>query len=199
MKLANRITFLRIIISFIIVLILLFPFDSAGITTLKIFVNESIVVDIKYIIVGFLFIIASFTDFLDGFIARKCNCCTDFGTMMDSIADKILINSSLVLLATIGFIHPVIAVVVVIRDIVVDSIKRYVASKGLVLGSIKTAKLKTVLFMVSITMILFYNLPFELINLKIADIILVVATIISVSSMIEYFSKMDKIIKEIKN
>ena len=73
------------------------------------------------------------------------------------------------------------------------------ASKGLVLGSIKTAKLKTVLFMVSITMILFYNLPFELINLKIADIILVVATIISVSSMIEYFSKMDKIIKEIKN
>ena len=48
-------------------------------------------------------------------------------------------------------------------------------------------------------MILFYNLPFELINLKIADIILVVATIISVSSMIEYFSKMDKIIKEIKN
>jgi CDP-diacylglycerol--glycerol-3-phosphate 3-phosphatidyltransferase len=199
MKLANRITFLRIIISFIIVLILLFPFDSAGITTLKIFVNESIVVDIKYIIVGFLFIIASFTDFLDGFIARKYNCCTDFGTMMDSIADKILINSSLVLLATIGFIHPVIAVVVVIRDIVVDSIKRYVASKGLVLGSIKTAKLKTVLFMVSITMILFYNLPFELINLKIADIILVVATIISVSSMIEYFSKMDKIIKEIKN
>jgi len=199
MKLANRITFLRIIISFILVLILLFPFDSAGITTLKIFVNESIVVDIKYIIVGFLFIIASFTDFLDGFIARKYNCCTDFGTMMDSIADKILINSSLVLLATIGFIHPVIAVVVVIRDIVVDSIKRYVASKGLVLGSIKTAKLKTVLFMVSITMILFYNLPFELINLKIADIILVVATIISVSSMIEYFSKMDKIIKEIKN
>jgi len=178
---------------------LLFPFDSAGITTLKIFVNESIVVDIKYIIVGFLFIIASFTDFLDGFIARKYNCCTDFGTMMDSIADKILINSSLVLLATIGFIHTVIAVVVVIRDIVVDSIKRYVASKGLVLGSIKTAKLKTVLFMVSITMILFYNLPFELINLKIADIILVVATIISVSSMIEYFSKMDKIIKEIKN
>lgn len=197
MKLANRITFLRIIISFIIVLILLFPFDSAGITTLKIFVSESIVVDIKYIVVGVLFIIASFTDFLDGFIARKYNCCSDFGTIMDSIADKILIDSTLVLLATIGFIHPVIAIVVIIRDIVVDSIKRYVASKGMVLGSIKTARLKTILFMVSISMILFYNLPFELINLKIADIILVVATIISVSSLFEYFNHMKKILNKL--
>lgn len=195
MNLPNRITFLRIIIALIIVLILLFPFDSAGIITYKIFVNESIVVDIKYIIVGVLFILASITDFLDGYFAKKLNCCTDFGKMIDAVADKALIDSVLVLLATIGFIHPVIAIVVIIRDIAVDSIKRYAASKGLVLGSIKLARVKTILFMVSISMILFYNLPFELLNLKIADIILVVATIISVVSGIEYYSFMNKVLK----
>lgn len=195
MKLPNRISFSRIVIALLIVVILLFPFDSAGITTLKLFVNESIVVDVKYLVVGVLFVIASFTDFLDGFVARKKNCHTDFGKMIDAIADKILIDSVLILLATIGFIHPVIAVVVMIRDVAVDSIKRYAASRGIVIGSIKLAKVKTVLFMVSISMILFYNLPFELFNLKIADIILVVATIMSIVSGFEYYSYIKKELK----
>ena len=180
MKLPNRISFSRIVIALLIVVILLFPFDSAGITTLKLFVNESIVVDVKYLVVGVLFVIASFTD---------------FGKMIDAIADKILIDSVLILLATIGFIHPVIAVVVMIRDVAVDSIKRYAASRGIVIGSIKLAKVKTVLFMVSISMILFYNLPFELFNLKIADIILVVATIMSIVSGFEYYSYIKKELK----
>ena len=195
MKLPNRISFSRIVIALLIVVILLFPFDSAGIDTLKIFVNESIVVDIKYIIVGILFVIASLTDFFDGYFARKNNCCTDFGKMIDAIADKVLIDSVLVLLATIGFIHPVIAVVVMIRDVAVDSIKRYAASRGLVIGSIKLAKVKTILFMISISMILFYNLPFELFNLKIADILLVVATMMSVVSGFEYYSYVKKKLK----
>ena len=195
MKLPNRISFSRIVIALFIVVILLFPFDSAGINTLKIFVNESIVVDIKYIIVGVLFVVASLTDFFDGFVARKRNCCTDFGKMIDAIADKILIDSVLILLATIGFIHPVIAVIVMIRDVAVDSIKRYAASRGVVIGSIRLAKVKTILFMVSISMILFYNLPFELFNLKIADIILAVATIMSIVSGFEYYSFIVKKLK----
>lgn len=195
MKLANRITYFRIIATIVIIIILLFPFDSAGIITPKLFFNESIVVDLKYIIVGIIFVLASISDYFDGYFARKYNCCTDFGKMIDAIADKILIDSVLILLATIGFIHPVIAVVVMIRDVMVDSIKRYAASKGEVLGSIGLARVKTILFMVSISMILFYNLPFEFINLKIADIILVIATIISVVSGIEYYSYMKKCLK----
>ena len=105
------------------------------------------------------------------------------------------IDSILILLATIGFIHPVIAVVVIIRDVAVDSIKRYCASRGLILGSIKLARVKTILFMISISMILFYNLPFELFNLKIADILLVVATIMSVVSGFGYYSYMKKRLK----
>ena len=195
MNLPNKISFSRIIISLLIISILLFPFDSAGLTTLKVFVNESIVLDIKYIIVGVLFLIAAFTDYLDGYIARKNNCCSDFGKMIDAIADKVLIDSVLILLATIGFIHPVIAVVVMVRDVAVDSIKRYAASRGVVIGSIRLAKVKTVLFMISISMILFYNLPFELINLKIADILLVVATIMSIVSGFEYYGYIRKNLK----
>ena len=188
MKVPDKISFSRIIIAVIIMIILLFPFDSAGITTYKIFVNEAIVVDIKYLIVAGLFIIASFTDFLDGYYAKKHNCETDFGKMIDAIADKILIDSTLVLLATIGFIHPAIAVIVLVRDVAVDSMKRYAASKGLIIGSSKLAQAKTILFMIAITMILLYNLPFELWNLKIADIVLVVATTMSIISGIEYYN-----------
>ena len=195
MKLPNKISFSRIVIALLIVVILLFPFDSAGITTPRVFINESIVVDIKYIIVGVLFVIASLTDFFDGYVARKRGCCSDFGKMIDAIADKVLIDSVLVLLATIGFVHPFIAVVVMIRDVAVDSIKRYAASRGLVIGSIKLAQAKTIVFMVSISMILFYNLPFELLNLKIADILLVIATIMSVVSGFEYYGYVKKKLK----
>ena len=193
MKTADKISFSRIIIAIMIMIILLFPFDSAGITTYKIFVNETIVVDIKYLIVAGLFIIASFTDFLDGYYAKKHNCSTDFGKMIDAIADKILIDSTLILLATIGFIHPAIAVMV--RDVAVDSMKRYAASKGLIIGSSKLAKIKTILFMIAITMILLYNLPFELWNLKIADIVLVVATTMSIISGFEYYNYLKNKIK----
>ena len=189
---ANRISISRIVIAILIIAILLFPFDSAGIITYKIFVNEKMVLDIKYIIVGILVIMASLTDFLDGYVARKTNNCTDFGKMIDAIADKILIDSVLILLATIGFIHPVVAVIVIIRDVAVDSIKRYAASKGLIMGSSKLAKVKTILFMISITMILFYNLPFELINLKIADIVLALATTMSIVSGFGYYEYIKK-------
>ena len=192
---ANRISISRIVIAILIIAILLFPFDSAGIITYKIFVNERIVLDIKYIIVGILFVIASATDFLDGYVARKTNNCTDFGKMIDAIADKILIDSVLILLATIGFIHPAVAVIVIIRDVAVDSIKRYAASKGLIIGSSKLAKIKTILFMISITMILFYNLPFELLNLKIADIVLALATTMSIISGFGYYEYIKKAIK----
>ena len=195
MNLPNKISFSRIVIALLIVVLLLFPFDSAGITTPRIFINESIVVDIKYIIVGVLFVIASLTDIFDGYFARKMGCCSDFGKMIDAIADKVLIDSVLILLATIGFVHPFIAVVVMIRDVAVDSIKRYAASRGLVIGSIKLARAKTIVFMVSISMILFYNLPFELFNLKIADILLVIATIMSVVSGFEYYNYVKKKLK----
>ena len=159
MNLPNKLTMARIFISIIIIAILLFPFDSMGITTTKFFINESLVVDIKYLIAGVLFIIGSLTDFLDGYIARKYNLITDFGKLIDAIADKMLVNSVLIILASTGTINAIIPVVVILRDTVVNSIKMLAASKGKVVAAIKSGKLKTACLMTGITLTLFYNLP----------------------------------------
>ena len=73
MNLANRVTILRMIITLIIIGILLFPFESAGIDYTNLFINESIVINVKYIFVGVLFVFALIMDYLDGYIARKRN------------------------------------------------------------------------------------------------------------------------------
>lgn len=188
MNLPNRITMMRIVLSALIIGILLFPFDAVGISTLKLFVNESIVIDVKYLIVGGLFIVASLTDFVDGYFARKYNMVTDLGKMLDAIADKVLVNSVLIILATTGFIHPLIPVVIVCRDIFVDTIKMIAGSKGKVVAAIKTGKIKTIFMMIGVSLTLFYNLPFELWNLRIADVFLFLACILSIVSAVEYYS-----------
>lgn len=188
MNLPNRITMARIILSILIIAILLFPFDAVGITTLKLFINESIVVDVKYLIVGGLFIVASITDFVDGYIARKYSMVTDLGKMLDAIADKVLVNSVLIILATSGFIHPLIPVIIVCRDTFVNTIKMIAGNKGKVVAAIKSGKLKTICMMIGISLTLFYNLPFELWNLRISDVFLYVACILSVVSAVQYYN-----------
>ncbi len=186
-NLPNKITLLRIILSFIVVIILILPFDMMGINIPKLFVNERIVVDVKYVIAGILFIIASLTDFLDGYIARSRNLVTDFGKMIDAIADKMLVNSVLIILAASGFIHPIIPVIIVMRDSVVNSIKMIAGSKGKVVAAIKSGKLKTACLMTGIALTLFYNLPFELINIRVSDFLLFIAAILSLISCGQYY------------
>lgn len=187
MNLPNKITISRIILSLIIIVFLLFPFDATGVTIPKLFVNEAIVIDIRYLIVGVLFIIASLTDFVDGAIARKRNLVTDFGKMMDAIADKILVNSILIILASTGFISAIIPVIIVIRDSAVNSIKMIAGNKGKVVAASYLGKLKTACLMTGITLTLFYNLPFELWNIKVAEALLIIACVLSIISGIQYY------------
>lgn len=194
MNLPNRITFSRIILSVFIVAVLIFPFDATGIATYKLFVNESIVIDIKYIIAGVLFIIASITDLIDGQIARKYKMVTDLGKMLDAIADKILVNSVLIILSTSGFIHPIIPVIIISRDTIVNVIKMMAGSKGEVVGAIKTGKIKTIFMMTGIALTLFYNLPFELINIRISDIFLIIGSVLAIISAVEYYNLNKKLI-----
>lgn len=188
MNLPNKLTMGRIVMAFLIIAILLFPFDAMGISTTKFFVNEILVIDIKYLIAGVLFVLASFTDFLDGYIARKYNMVTDFGKMTDAIADKMLVNSVLIILASTGDISAIIPVVVVLRDTIVDVIKMIIGNKGKAVAAIKSGKIKTACLMVGIALTLFYNLPFELINIRVADILLIIATIMSIISGIQYYT-----------
>lgn len=187
LNLPNKITLARLIMSVVIIILFVLPLDMLGISSPQFFINEKLVVDLRYILIGILFIIASVTDFIDGHIARSRNLVTDFGKMMDAIADKVLVNSVLILLAASGDIHPIIPVIMVVRDSVVNSIKMIAGSKGKVVAAIKSGKLKTACLMTGIALTLFYNMPFEFINLRVADFLLFVATILSIYSGIQYY------------
>ena len=189
MNIPNKLTISRIVMSILIVIILLIPFDAIGMPLPKLFVNELIVIDLKYIIAGLLFVFASLTDLLDGFLARKKKCVTDLGKMLDAIADKILVNPVLIILAATGFIHPIIPVLLVMRDSIVNALKMEASSHG---KAIKLGKAKTVCLMLGTILTLFYNMPFELINLKISEFLLIVATVLSVISGIQYYNIVKK-------
>lgn len=186
MNLPTKLTVSRIILTFIIIIILLFPFYALGIewTTFK---AGSVIISLQYIVCGILFVVASVTDFVDGYLARKNGQVTDLGKMLDAIADKILVNSVLIILAYKGMIPIIVPVVTVLRDTVVDAIKMQAASKGKVVAAIKSGKFKTATLMIGTTLAFFYNLPFELWALNVSDLLLIIATVLSLISGVQYY------------
>ena len=193
MNLPTKLTVSRIILSILVITIMAFPFYTIGITWPK-FEIMGIGVKCEYLVAGIIFIIASITDFIDGYLARKNNQVTDTGKMLDAIADKVLVNSVLIIFAAQGFINVFIPVVIVIRDIVVDAIKMEAASKGRVVAAIKSGKIKTASLMIGLVLTFVYNLPFEIWNIRVSDFMLYFASIMSILSAIEYY-KLNKCIK----
>lgn len=195
MNLANKITLSRVVLAIVIMLILLFPFESVNIDLPTFTVGGKVVVELKYLIAGVLFIIASLTDFFDGRIARKYNMVTDFGKMVDAIADKMLTNSLLVILAAQGMVSVAVAVIIIVRDFAVDSMKMIVGNKGHAVAAIYTAKCKTASLMVGLTFALFYNLPFELWGFRVSDVLLIISAIFALISGFKYYTMASKYIE----
>ena len=186
MNIANKLTMVRIFLTVLLITLLLFPFYMVNINFPTILVG-TIAVNTKYVIGACIFALASITDFLDGYIARKKNIVTDFGKMTDAIADKMLVNSCLIILTSQGFVSPIVTVIIIFRDTVVDTIKMIAGSKGKVIAAIKTGKVKTAFLMIGIILTMCYNLPFELFNVDIANFLLVLATVFSIISGIQYY------------
>ncbi|MCH5167256.1 MAG: CDP-diacylglycerol--glycerol-3-phosphate 3-phosphatidyltransferase [Erysipelotrichales bacterium] len=187
MNLPNKITICRIVLSIILLIMLVFPFDMCGFIWPVYQVFGTINVSLQYIMGGVIFLIASLTDFLDGNIARKRGLVTDFGKVMDAIADKVLVNGVLVVLACNGLINQIIPVIIITRDIFVDSIKMVAGSSGKAVGASILGKLKTICMMCGLTLVFFYNIPFELVNINVAEGLLYMATVLSIISGIQYY------------
>lgn len=144
------------------------------------------------IIFWLVFLVASLTDFLDGYLARKNNQVTDLGKFLDPIADKMLINSLMIFLC-INFISiggeakfPWFCVVLmVIRDLVVDGLRFMAATKNVVLAANYWGKAKTVLQMVAISLVMLNGFPFSIFDsnwltyLHLTDFVCYLATITS--------------------
>ncbi len=192
MNVPNKITICRIILSILLIVLMIFPMNRIGLDFPEFQINGKIIMDSKYIICGIIFVVASLTDFVDGHLARKYNLVTDIGKVMDAIADKILVNAVLIVLAVNGYISVVVPVVIVSRDIIVDSIKMVAGQKSGAVGASKTGKIKTACMMSGITLLFFYNLPFSLININPARALIMIATVLSVISGVEYYIKNKK-------
>ena len=187
MNTANKLTISRIVMAVIILIILMIPWNEFGISIPSFLVMNKVLVDIRYPIAGFIFVIACVTDYLDGSIARKEKTLTDFGATLDAIADKVLVNGVLILLAYNGFISVVVPVVIVTRDIAVDALRALSAKNKVIIKASKWGKIKTIFMMVGLSLMLFYNLPFEVYGIYVADILIYIATILSVVSGVMYF------------
>ncbi len=196
MNLPNKITMGRIILSILLLIMLIFPFNLVGIEFPSYQVFGKITINLEYIIAGVIFLIASLSDFIDGNLARKYHLVTDFGKVMDAIADKVLVNGVLIVLAYNGFINVAIPVIIITRDIFVDSIKMVAGNKGKAVGASILGKVKTICMMSGLTLVFFYNLPFELININVASGLLYLATILSVISGIQYYQVNREYFKE---
>ena len=183
----NKLTMMRIILSVVVLFILLFPWEMVNVSFKRYLINGTVILDIKYVIAGVLFVIASVTDFFDGYLARKYNLVSDFGKVMDAIADKILVNGLLIVLCANGSIHPVIPVVIILRDTIVNTIKMVAGNNGDVVGAIKTGKFKTACLMIGLTLKLFGNFPMGLINISLDDFFLITATVLSIVSGVQYY------------
>ena len=192
MNLANRLTISRIVMALFIMVFLLVPWNEFNISFPTFLAGGRVLVDIRYLIVGVIFIVASITDYFDGRIARAQNITTDFGACLDAIADKILVNGLLIILAYQGFISIVIPVIIISRDIIVDALKTLSASKGVVVKANIWGKIKTVCMMFGLALVLFYNMPFELWNIKLDLILVYLATVLSVTSGVIYYFEITK-------
>ncbi len=188
MNLPNKLTFIRFLCVPLFVCIYLIPYNHLGINvlTFELFNTTLSLIDI---ILFIIFVLASITDFLDGYIARKYNLITTFGKFMDPIADKLIVNCTILLLASSSKIPMIIPILMISRDTIVDAIRLIASQKNVVLAASQLGKLKTVTQMIAIILMLLNNIIFESLGIPMASIMMWIATIVSIISGLDYFIK----------
>ena len=143
-----------------------------------------------------VFLGASITDFLDGYLARKNHLITTFGKFVDPIADKMLVNSALILLAWNNKMSVLALLVMILRDTFVDGVRLVASGSNRVLAASIYGKLKTVTQMVGICLLLLNNPIFALWDIPFANYVINVAACVSLLSGVDYFWKNSDLIME---
>lgn len=188
MTLATKITVFRIFLIPVIIVLLLFPFASVNIDIPR-FVIAGLYLPLNYFLAFLVFVTASITDFVDGYIARKTKTVSTLGIFLDPIADKMLVNGTLIMLTALGIVPALAVVLMVLRDIFVDTIRLMAVQRHRVVAASKLGKVKTVTQMVAISLALLLNLPFEAIGVPMLTMMIWIATLVSIISGVDYFIK----------
>lgn len=192
MNLPNKLTMFRIIM--VPLMIVLFIFNNQ---------LDDLLNNLGLYLIGVIFLLGSFTDFLDGHIARKRNIVTTFGKFIDPLADKLLMTTAMIILSTLYYQNSdglymwmpfYIVMIFIARDLTTTSIRMVAMSEGEVVAAHFSGKIKTVFITITFTYY-FFIMP---INTEVVNIIGMILTIISagfmVWSAIDYLYKSRKII-----
>ena len=214
MNLPTKITFSRIVAT-ILLIVTLFVLSLISNLATPLLGNTRI--NLVFLIIFVFFVIASYTDHLDGKLARKNNQVTDLGKFLDPVADKLLVSSMLIFLCSKSFAPynheqfvfiPVWCVIIMVaRDTVVDALRFIAAQKGTVIAANIFGKLKTVLQMVAIGLVLLNDFPFHYLYpnnnnpyLTVTAFIVYAATAVSfISGVIYVYQNRNAFLKEKEN
>ncbi len=175
MNLANKITVIRFLL--VPVFIYLAGYTEYSLATL------------------IVFSLAAFTDFIDGYIARKYHMVTDLGKFMDPLADKILTLSAFILFSSQALISPIVTIVVVMREITISVFRAVAASKNIVIAASIYGKLKTVSQMMTIIIMYLYIIIGRSHDIFIS-ILIVIMTALTLLSGLDYIYKNRQVLKE---
>jgi len=192
MNLPNKITISRIFLIPIFIIVLSIPVDwgewNIGTNRLP----------VTHFVAGMIFIIASLTDWLDGYIARKYQLVTNMGKFLDPLADKLLVSAAFILLVELDLAAAWIVIVIISREFAVTGFRLVAAGEGIVLAASNMGKLKTVSQIAAIAFLIFHNFPFSYIAVPIDIIILYIALILTVWSGADYFIKNWHVLRDSK-
>ncbi len=135
---------------------------------------------------AFLFFVASITDFLDGYFARKFKQITKLGIILDPIADKLLVITALIILVDLVRIPAWIATVIILREFIITTLRFYALSRGIVIPAENAGKAKTVLQMIAILFLLAAEEIYGLDLYDVGLILIYIATFVAVYSALQY-------------
>ena len=184
MNIANRLTIARIVMIPVFLLMMCFPKDTLGAVN----VLQSNL-SVSWILAMIIFTIASITDFLDGYWARKYHLITNFGKFADPLADKLLVMTAFITLVGAGVIPMWIVAVIVCRELAVTGLRLLLVNDGEVLAAAWPGKVKTATQMLAIIFLLIDDFPVKGLPFSIGTILLYVCLVATVYSGVDYFIK----------
>ena len=143
-----------------------------------------------------VFSTAAFTDYLDGYLARKYKLITNFGKFMDPLADKLLVTSALVCFVQLGQLNSWVVIIILSREFIVSIFRAIAAAEGIVIAASLWGKAKTISQMFMVIVLLLGNYPFELINFPMDQILIVLATVLTIISGVDYIVKNKQVLND---
>jgi CDP-diacylglycerol---glycerol-3-phosphate 3-phosphatidyltransferase len=132
----------------------------------------------NFIAIYIFFLLAALSDYLDGYLARRWSATSNFGVIFDPLFDKLFVFTLIMLLFFSGIVHPLILLILMVRDVVTDVLKYYLLSRGILTPSVFSAKVKTAAQMLMLNFMLltlaFPALPYMALAAKLSGVVAVI-------------------------